>query len=125
MTHLIYVVDDEQPIRDLLKRTLTKAGFEVATFADGRSALAHLKTTSPSLILLDIRMPGFSGMDFLDAIRLTDPNIPVFMLTSVFDVESTRTAVCKGARDYLQKPFDLNYLVSYVNSYLNKFAAAA
>ena len=122
MPHLIYVIDDEKPIREVLKRTLEKAAFKVMTFADGREALRQLESLPPQMILLDITMPAFSGMDFLDAIQRTHPQVPIFMLTAVFDVEATKLAISKGARDYLQKPFDMAYLVRYLKDYLNKAA---
>ena len=124
MNYRIAAVDDEKTVRDLLRRTLEPAGFSVETYANGEEALQGLKKITPDLILLDIRMPGMSGIELLEHLSSKHSGIPVFMLTSTTDIESTNLAIQKGARDYLLKPFDTHHLVSYITSYLQKFKAA-
>ncbi len=113
----IFAIDDEKPIRDLLQRALSNAGFKVKTFADGREALAAMANDPPALILLDVSMPGISGIDTLTLLKQQYPSIPVFMLTAVFDLDTMTLATEKGAFDYLLKPFDIPVLIEHLQNY--------
>ena len=102
---LIFVVDDDAPLRGLMKALLEDQGYAVQDFASGNALLDSLDE-SPSLILLDVMMPGLDGVETLKRIKATHPDIPVIMLTSVDKVETAVEVIKQGAYDYLLKPVD-------------------
>ncbi len=102
---LIYIVDDDAPLRTLMKALLEDRDHAVQDFESGNSLLDSLDD-SPSLILLDVMMPGLDGVETLKRIKTTHPNLPVIMLTSVDKVETAVEVIKHGAYDYLLKPVD-------------------
>jgi DNA-binding NtrC family response regulator len=102
---LIFIVDDDAPLRGLMKVLLEEQGYAVRDF-EGGDAMIQALDDSPSLILLDVMMPGLSGQDTLKNIKTTHPDIPVVMLTSVDKVETAVEVIKLGAYDYLLKPVD-------------------
>ncbi|MBI4530715.1 MAG: response regulator [Candidatus Latescibacteria bacterium] len=110
----ILIVDDEEDIRSLLKRFLTKKEYDVTTASDGYQVLIKVKEWEPDIVLLDILMPGISGMEVLPLIKEINEKIGIIMITAVRDVETGRKALSMGADDYITKPFDLNYLETSV-----------
>ena len=115
----ILVVDDDQEILRMLKRTLELEGYAVATAADGESALTLLEEQEPHLIILDIIMPELDGFQVLDLIRQRC-NIPVIMLTSESAVTTVRDALALGADDYVTKPFHTRILVARIRAKLRR-----
>jgi len=115
----IMVVDDNQEMLRMLKRTLELEGYDVATAADGSSALALLEEWKPDLVILDIMMPGLDGFQVLDLIRQRS-NIPVIMLTARREVTTLRDALALGADDYVRKPFATRELVARVRAKLRR-----
>ena len=85
-------------------------GYEVYKATDGSAALQLVKEIKPQLVLLDIMMPGISGIETLKEIKKIDPNIPVIMVTGVSDEATAKSAIDLGAYDYVKKPIDFNYL---------------
>jgi len=116
---LILVVDDEEPILKLLRVNLSKEGYDVATAADGNSALALIEERSPDLVLLDIMMPGLDGLQVLQLIRQRS-NIPVIMLTARQEVTMLDDAITLGADDYVRKPFGIRELKSRIKAKLRR-----
>lgn len=106
----LLVVDDEEEIRQVLQEYLTAKGYRVSTARDGVQALEVIERDRPSLVLLDVRLPGMSGVELLQKIRSLDPEVGVIMLTGNDDVELARRTLKLGAFDYVRKPFDLNDL---------------
>ena len=102
---LIFVVDDDAPLRGLMRALLEDQGYAVQDFESG-NALLYSLDESPSLILLDVMMPGLDGVETLKRIKATRPDIPVIMLTSVDKVETAVEVIKQGAYDYLLKPVD-------------------
>jgi DNA-binding NtrC family response regulator len=102
---LIFVVDDDAPLRALMRALLEDQGYAVKDFESG-NALIESMADSPSLILLDVMMPGLSGQETLKKVKTTHPDIPVIMLTSVDKVETAVEVIKLGAYDYLLKPVD-------------------
>ncbi len=100
----ILIMDDEPTLRQTLARILQRAGYEATTAENGRQGLAFLETTMFDLVYLDIRMPGLSGLEVLDWIHSTYPDIPVVLFTAQPDLNSAVEALRRGARDYLLKP---------------------
>jgi len=111
----ILVVDDEEPLRRLLKKELSRKGFFVETATDGESALSFLKEATFDVILLDIVMPGIDGISLMKRMK-TDPSSPVIIvLTGRATVETAVEAMKNGAYDYLTKPYKLDELVIVIN----------
>jgi putative nucleotidyltransferase with HDIG domain len=103
----LLVVDDEEPIRNALKKFLTQQGYDVATAASGEEALRILQRQKISVALLDVRMPGRSGIDLVPQVLELDPSVAVLMLTAVNDATTAALCMQRGAMDYLTKPIDL------------------
>ena len=116
----ILVVDDEETIRSALKKYLTQQGFEVSTAADGDEALAVLHRQKIGCMLLDVRMPGTSGVDLVPRIMEIEPNIAILMLTAVNDATSAALCMQRGAMDYLTKPIELSDLNRAIQRALRK-----
>jgi putative nucleotidyltransferase with HDIG domain len=104
----LLVVDDEEPIRNALKRYLTKQGFSVHTAGSGDEALAALRSHEDiALMLCDIRMPGTSGVDLVPQALEASPDLAILMLTAVNDATTAALCMQRGALDYLTKPIEL------------------
>jgi DNA-binding NtrC family response regulator len=111
----ILVVDDEEPLRRLLKKELGRKGFSVETARDGRSALSVLRDQPFDVILLDIVMPGTDGISLMETLK-ADPSSPVIIvLTGRATIETAVEAMKNGAYDYLTKPYKLDELVIVIN----------
>lgn len=106
----ILVVDDEKDICALLKEFLDLKGYDTYTAFDGKTALKMFKEIRPDVVLLDIVMPGMTGIEVLKEIKKRSPSTAVVMATAVTDEETAKRALEQGAYDYVVKPFDLNYL---------------
>ncbi len=101
----VLVVDDEENIRDSIKRALERTGYAVHVAGDARSALARMEQTAVDLVLCDIRLPEADGLNVLGWIREHHPQTPVVMMTGYASIESAVEAIQHGAADYLAKPF--------------------
>ena len=106
----ILVVDDEEPIRNALKKFLTQQGYDVVTAGSGDEAVRALQRQKISVVLLDVRMPGRSGIDLVPQIVELEPSIAILMLTAVNDATTAALCMQRGAMDYLTKPIDLSDL---------------
>ena len=117
---LILVVDDEEPVRRLLRDTLELDAYDVAEAADGPSALASYDAARPDGIILDIMMPGMSGIEVLRQIREREDgaDLPVILLTAAGDDKTTWDGWSAGASVYLTKPFNPDNLLSWVERML-------
>jgi two-component system alkaline phosphatase synthesis response regulator PhoP len=104
----VLCVDDHEDMRLMVREILVSAGHEVDLAPDGLSALASIQEREPDLLVLDLVMPGMSGLDVCRAVKLNPftARIPVLMLTARGDVEHKVEAFEVGADDYLAKPFD-------------------
>ena len=110
----VLVVDDEDPIRNMLKRFLEKKGYTVRTASNGEEAMKAIQEQKPVLVLLDVAMPGMNGIAVLDKIKALDSNIGVMMITGNTDDELARECMKRGAFDYIGKPFNFDYLENSV-----------
>lgn len=106
----VLVVDDEEPIRDIVSRVLGAEGFTCFVAADGREALEKTATQAFDVVLLDIMMPDMSGMEVLHHLTTANPDACVVMTTAVDDVQTAVEALNLGAVDYVTKPFNLDDL---------------
>lgn len=114
----ILVVDDEEPVRNVLITFLTRKGYEVEEAGSGPNALAQLERFKPHLVLLDIRMPGMDGIEVLKAIKQRAPDVTVIMVTATSDNEVGRQALALGASDYVMKPFSFEQLDNQLTVHL-------
>lgn len=114
------IVDDEAPLRTLLRRLMTAEGFTCSEAATGQDALAHLRSTSTSLVLSDYHLPGMDGAELLREVRTHWPETAVVMITAVSDVNLAVRCLELGALDYLTKPFRIDELRARVNQALEK-----
>ena len=103
----ILVVDDEPVVSSMLCDVLATAGYVVASATSGAEALDLVPIFNPSVVLLDLTMPGMSGMEVLQHLRREYPRSPVVILSGNQDAEVKRRAIEAGAFDYLTKPFSL------------------
>ena len=116
----LLVVDDEEPIRNALRRFLVQQGYEVAMAASGEEALAVLHRQRITGMLLDVNMPGISGVDLVPQIMELEPTIALLMLTAVNDATSAALCMQRGAFDYLIKPIDLGHLSRAIHHALQR-----
>ena len=108
----ILVVDDERAILDTVEILLRGEGFDASVAQSGREALERFDDMAPDIVLTDIRMPGVTGLDLLEAVRQRDPEVPVILMTAQASLQSAVKAVNQGAFYYLQKPFSNAELVA-------------
>lgn len=116
----ILIVDDEPGIRELLAPFLERAGYEIATAADGLDALDKIKSFRPDLVILDVLMPELNGREVLRRMREDENWTPVILLTQVGDAPERALALEEGADDYLNKPFDSNELMARIKAVLRR-----
>jgi len=109
---LIAVVDDEVSVRTMLRRALRLAGYEVATFASGEEFLDSLPSCSPACAILDIRLPGLSGLEVDVRMRAQNLRVPVVLITASDDPALDRAARAAGALCLLRKPFSTDALLA-------------
>jgi putative nucleotidyltransferase with HDIG domain len=119
----VLVVDDEDSIRNALKRFLTGRGYEVQTAATGAEALAAVQRQKITCVLLDVRLPDVSGVDLVPQLLQDEPNAAILMLTAVNDATSAALCMQRGAYDYLTKPIDLDVLGRAIQRALTQRAA--
>jgi len=110
----IWIVDDDQSIRFVLEKALTREEFAVRSFTNSRDVLAALEDGEPQVLVSDIRMPGGSGIDLLNAIKSKHRDLPVIIMTAYSDLDSAVSAFQGGAFDYLPKPFDVPKAVDLI-----------
>ena len=111
-TETVWVVDDEQSIRWVLERALSKEKMKVTSFDSANKLLKALESSSPEAIISDIRMPDMDGFALLKRVQRMHPCLPVIIMTAHSDMDSAVSAYEKGAFEYLPKPFDINDVVA-------------
>jgi two-component system nitrogen regulation response regulator GlnG len=104
----VWIVDDDQSIRWVLERALSREGFDVRAFGSARECLSALERDAPQVLVSDIRMPGESGIELLQKVKTQRPGMPVIIMTAFSDLDSAVAAFQGGAFEYLPKPFDLS-----------------
>lgn len=123
LPHLL-VVDDDQRLRDLLRRFLSENGFRVSTAIDAKDARTKLGHLDFDLVILDLMMPGETGLEFAGSLR-TDSSVPILMLTAMNEPEDRISGLEVGADDYLAKPFEPRELLLRLNNILKRVPAPA
>jgi FixJ family two-component response regulator len=110
----IYVVDDDNSVRDALSLVLTLEGFHVSGFAEGNSFLAAVRQREPDCVILDVHMPGRSGLDILKELRNQHSAVPLFIISGQGDIPMAVEAIKNGALDFIEKPFNAVTLVTRI-----------
>ncbi|MCX7192617.1 MAG: nitrogen regulation protein NR(I) [Proteobacteria bacterium] len=116
----VWIIDDDRSIRWVLEKSLARASIEFESFASADDALRALSHETPQVVVSDIRMPGRSGLDFLQLLHERHPLIPVIIMTAYSDLESAVSAFQGGAFEYLPKPFDINHAVDLIRRALEQ-----
>ena len=110
----VWVVDDDRSIRWVLERALKKAEIPCQVFENADDVLENLKTSVPSVLVSDIRMPGKNGLELLTLVKERVPNLPVIVMTAFSDLDSAVNSFQRGAFEYLAKPFDVEKAVELI-----------
>ena len=110
----IFVVDDDPAVRDVLAVLFSRQGYEVACFGEGTSLLAQIRTKSPNCIILDVHIPGKSGLDVLKELIARNCFAPTLIMSGKGDIAMAVEAIKNGALDFIEKPFRGADLVSRV-----------
>jgi signal transduction histidine kinase len=118
----ILLVDDEAGIRNVLKITLESSGYDVCLAPDGETGLEMFTTQSPCIVITDIKMPGFDGIELLKRIKNLDPEIEVIMITGHGDMDLAVKSLQFGAADFITKPIDSRDLESAIQKALDRIA---
>ncbi len=115
MQGCVHIVDDDASFRTAMERRLTKAGYEVATYASARHLLDRLPSEDvPSCVLLDVRIPGLSGPELQSRLSELGSTLPIIFLTGYFDIPATVRAIRAGAYDFLTKPVSSDDLLEAI-----------
>jgi FixJ family two-component response regulator len=115
---LVYVVDDDTSAREGVARLIRSAGLMTKTFASGEEFLTAARPTIPSCLVLDVNLPGLSGLDVQKELIKSGAQIPVIFLTGHGDIPMTVSAVKAGSVDFLTKPFDDEALLAAIRQTL-------
>jgi FixJ family two-component response regulator len=110
----VFIVDDEPAIRQLLSSAFTQAGFRVTCFAEGAALLASARAVVPACIILDVNIPGRSGLDILKQLNAEDYPAPIFVISGQGDIPMAIDAIRSGALDFIEKPFRPSVVVARV-----------
>jgi len=121
---MVFVVDDDVFVREALESLVRSAGFEVETFASAQDFLDHRKPDGPSCLVLDIRLPGLSGLDLQKRIREANREIPIVFITGHGDVPTSVRAMKAGAVEFLTKPFSDQDLLDAIGQAIQRDRSA-
>ena len=124
MKGLVYIVDDDEAVRDSLELLLGSAGFETLAFDSAEAFLAAPRQQAGGCLLSDIRMPGKSGVELLEILRKQGDDCPVVLITGHGDVKLAVDAMKRGAQDFIEKPFDDARLIDAISGALADAGAA-
>jgi len=107
----VWIIDDDKSIRWVVEKALQKADIVTRSFSSTTDLLGALQDDVPDALITDIRMPGMDGLELLNKVQLSQPNLPVIVMTAHSDLESAVSAFHGGAFEYLPKPFDIKEVV--------------
>jgi two-component system, NtrC family, nitrogen regulation response regulator GlnG len=116
----VWIVDDDRSIRWVIEKALSREGIAFNSFSSAQDALDALSGDSPEVLVSDIRMPGLSGLELLNAVKQRHPAVPVIVMTAYSDLDSAVAAFQGGAYEYLPKPFDVDQAVDLIRRALDE-----
>ena len=119
----VWIIDDDRSIRWVLEKALLREDIPCMTFSSASDALRELERSQPTAVLSDIRMPGVSGLELLQALKERLPKVPVIIMTAYSDLDSAVAAFQGGAFEYLPKPFDVDQALELVRRALAENAS--
>jgi FixJ family two-component response regulator len=117
---IVFVVDDDQSVREGIQSLLTSAGFSVDTFPTAKMFLNHPRPDRPACVILDVRMPGLSGLDLQRELTKIGVSIPIIFVTGHGNVRMTAQAMKAGAVEFLTKPFREEELIDAVREAIGR-----
>lgn len=121
----VYVVDDDDAMRDSLKWLLESHGLKVDTYSSGEEFLQVFSSAFSGCLVLDVRMPGMSGLDLYERLQARASTLPVVFITGHGDVPMAVSALKKGAADFIEKPFNDKDMLALIESCMKQDRAAA
>lgn len=110
----IFVVDDDPAVRRLLAMLFSRKGYEVVCFGDGASLLGTMRSKTPLCVILDVHIPGKSGLDILKELTTRSRPVPIFMISGKGDIAMAVDAIKSGAVDFIEKPFGGSEIVDRI-----------
>jgi len=116
----VWIVDDDRSIRWVIEKALSREGIAFNSFSTAQEALDALSAGAPEVLVSDIRMPGQSGLELLQAVKSRHPAVPVIVMTAYSDLDSAVAAFQGGAYEYLPKPFDVDQAVELIRRALDE-----
>lgn len=122
-TKTVYIVDDDAAMRDALETVLMIEGYGIRSFSDGASFLEVARDEVPQAVLLDVHMPGKSGIDILDILPAETYPAPVFIISGQGDIPMAVAAIKKGAFDFIEKPFSADTILGMIEKAVEIFEA--
>jgi len=116
----VWIVDDDRSIRWVIEKALSREGIAFNSFSSAQEALNALSGSAPEVLISDVRMPGLSGLELLNAVKQRHPEVPVIVMTAYSDLDSAVAAFQGGAYEYLPKPFDVDQAVELIRRALDE-----
>ena len=116
----VWIIDDDRSIRWVFEKALSRENISFKAFSSAQEALTALQSSSPQVVVSDIRMPGTSGLELLQTLKEKFPSLPVIIMTAYSDLESAVAAFQGGAFEYLPKPFDVDHAVELIRRALEE-----
>lgn len=120
MKHKVLIIDDEQSVRQSLSAVLGTYGFKTATCGRAKEAMESIQALVPDCVVLDVRMPGMSGLALQRVLAQTAVNLPVIIITGHADIAMAVHAMRNGAYDFIEKPVDDEQLVASINAAIDQ-----
>ncbi len=121
----VWIVDDDQSIRWVLEKALSKQHMPCRVFEDAHDVMTALESDTPQVLVSDIRMPGDSGLELLERVKHRCPQVPVIVMTAYSDLDSAVSAFQGGAFEYLPKPFDVDAAVALIRRAVQESSPSA
>jgi DNA-binding response OmpR family regulator len=120
MKDLIMIIDDDPGIKLAFKKVLTGEDFLISTSSNSERLIDLIGTKKPRVVILDMKMPGYSGADLLRKIKKSNRKLPVIIMTAYSNMFTEKDAFMLGADAYLKKPFEINAMLSKLRSLVNE-----